>query len=155
LRANGQFDTAIALLAPAAATNPQSPELALTLGSAFRERGDDANAVRCYRKVLEANPDFVPALVNLADMLCDERARAEARTLDVGAMAGERGNAQARLNRAVLHLLDGALEDGGGDYEARTALPGKVRATSLILPEWNGRGLEFTRLLVRAEQGVG
>src|SRR5690348_16516019 len=49
LRSTGQFGAAIGLLEPAAAQNPQSPELALTLGSAFRESGDEPNAVRCYR----------------------------------------------------------------------------------------------------------
>jgi tetratricopeptide (TPR) repeat protein len=155
LRANGQFDATIALLQPAAARNPQSAELALTLGSAFREKGDVPNAVRHYRKALETNPDFVPALVNLADILCDDGAREEARALYDRAIAAEPGNAQARLNRAILHFLDGSLEEAWHDYRARLALPGKVPATALQLPEWKGRSLEFTRLLVRAEQGVG
>ena len=38
LRAEGQFDAAIALLEPALARDPESPELQLTLGSAWRER---------------------------------------------------------------------------------------------------------------------
>jgi tetratricopeptide (TPR) repeat protein len=155
LRAGGQFDAAIALLEPALARAPQSPELALTLGSAFREKGDEANAVRCTRAALAASPDYVPALVNLADLLCDAGERAEARTLYDRAVAAEPDNAQARLNRAILHFLDGALEKGWRDYEARAALPGKVPAALLRMPEWQGGNLEFTRLLVRAEQGVG
>src|SRR5690349_13130772 len=38
LRAAGQFDAAIALLQPALARYLESPELNLTLGSAFREK---------------------------------------------------------------------------------------------------------------------
>ena len=34
-------------------------------------------------------------------------------------------------------------------------IPGKVPATSLKLAEWRGGPLKRTRLLVRAEQGVG
>jgi len=154
LRENGQFDAAITLLRPAAAHNPQSPELALTLGSAFREAGDDANAVQCYRAALLADSGYTPALVNLADILCDAGERSEARTLYDTAIAADPDNAQARLNRAILHFLNGDLAEGWQDYEARLAVPGKVPATDLRLPHWHGR-LEFTRLLVRAEQGVG
>ncbi|MBV9550844.1 MAG: tetratricopeptide repeat protein, partial [Alphaproteobacteria bacterium] len=154
LRTNGQFEAAIALLEPAAAGTPQSPELALTLGSAFREKGDEVNAVYCYRAALAAKPDYIPALVNLADILCDAGEREEARTLYDSAIRAEPNNAQARLNRAILHLLNGKLADGWSDYEARLALPGKVPITEHRLPDWNG-SLKGTRLLVRAEQGVG
>jgi tetratricopeptide (TPR) repeat protein len=161
LRANGQFAAAIALLEPAAALEPQSPELALTLGSAFRENGDEANAVRWYRAALAARPDFAPALANLADLLCDAGARDEARTLydqaiKATSLSGSgAGNAQARLNGAILHFLNGELKAGWRDYEARLSLPGKVPASTLRLPVWTGGSLKRTRLLVRAEQGVG
>ena len=154
LRGCGQFEAAIALLSPAAAQNPRSPELALTLGSAFREAGDEANAVRHYRAALAEQPDFVPALVNLADLLCDAGQRDEARTLYDAAIEAEPGNAQARLNRAILHFLNGDLKQGWRDYEARLSVPGKVPVCEQRLPIWDGR-LKRTRLLVRAEQGVG
>jgi tetratricopeptide (TPR) repeat protein len=158
LRAGGQFEAAVTLLRPAAIQNPQSPELALTLGSAYRECGDETNAVYCYRAALAAKPGFVPALVNLADILSDAGEREEARTLYDAAIKAEPGNAQARLNRAILHLLNGDLKDGWRDYEARLTVPGKVPLlegeSEQRLPPWNG-SLKNTRLLVRAEQGVG
>src|ERR1700691_779500 len=40
LRANGQFDAAIALLIPAVAREPKSAELHVTLGSAWAQNGD-------------------------------------------------------------------------------------------------------------------
>jgi Flp pilus assembly protein TadD len=46
LRAQGQFDAAIALLEPARARNPESPEILLTLGSAFREKAIPARPPR-------------------------------------------------------------------------------------------------------------
>jgi hypothetical protein len=128
------------------------------LGSAYRESGDETNAVYCYRAALAARPGFVPALVNLADILSDAGERAEARTLYDDAVRREPDNAQARLNRAILHLLNGDLKDGWRDYEARLTLPGKVPAiegeSERRLPAWNG-SLKNARLLVRAEQGVG
>jgi len=154
LRANGQFEAAIALLQPAAAQNPQSPELALTLGSAFRESGDQPNAVQWYRAALAVQPHFAPALANLADLLCDAGEWTEARTLYDAAIKADPNNPQARLNRAILHFLNGNLKEGWRDYEARLAVPGKVPALEQRLPAWNG-SFKRTRLLVRAEQGVG
>jgi hypothetical protein len=55
----------------------------------------------------------------------------------------------------VLHFLTGNLKDAWRDYGARAQLPAKVPATELRLPEWRGEPLKRTRLLVRAEQGVG
>ncbi len=152
LRGTSQFDAAIALLEPAI---DAAPEAALTLGSAYREKGDVANAVRCYRAALAAHPGYAPAMVNLADLLCDTGERGEARTLYDAAIRAEPRNAQARLNRAILHFLEGNLKDGWRDYEARLSVPGKVPSTEQRLPQWTGGSLKKTRLLVRAEQGVG
>lgn len=157
LRSSGQFDAAIALLEPALARAPQSPELHLTLGSAQREKGEDEAAILHYRAALAANPNYAPALANLGDMLCDAGDRQQARTLYDAAIRSEPRNPQARLNRAVLHLLNGDLKDGWRDYAARTEVPGKVLAMSAEqrLVPWTGGALKRTRLLVRAEQGVG
>lgn len=155
LRTTGQFDAAIALLEPALARSPHSPELAMTLGSAFREKGDGANAVRYYRAALAISPNYPPALVNLADLRCDAGDRAEARTLYDRAIKTDPANAQARLNRAILHFLNGDLKEGWRDYDARLTIPGKVPTSEQRLPGWTGGSLKRTRLLVRAEQGVG
>lgn len=157
LRAQGQFDAAIALLQPVLARNPESPELLLTLGSAFREKGETDQAIALTRAALAARASYVPALVNLADMLCDAGNREEARTLYDTAIKAEPGNAQARMNRAVLHLLNSDLKDGWRDYAARVDVPGKVPVMvgEHRLAPWTGGSLKRTRLLVRAEQGVG
>lgn len=155
LRSMGQFDAAIALVQPALAREPESPELQLTLGSAFREKGDAAQAKVHYQAALAARADYVPALANLADMLCDDGARAEARTLYDRALKAEPKNAQVRLNRAILHLVNGDLKDGWRDYAARVEIPGKVPATEQRLAPWTGGSLKGKRLLVRSEQGVG
>ncbi len=155
LRTQGRFEAAAALLEPALARNPQSPELLLTLGSVWREAGDNARAGDYCRAALASDPDYPPALSNLADLLADDGDFESARTLYDRAIKADPGNAQARLNRAVLHFLAGNLRDGWRDYDARAAIPNKVPATSLKLAEWRGGPLKRTRLLVRAEQGVG
>jgi Flp pilus assembly protein TadD len=155
LRASGQPDAAIVLLEPALARAPDSAEILLTLGSAWREKGDAAAAKTHFQAALAARPDYVPALANLAEMLGDEGDRAAARTLYDQALKLEPKNAQARLNRAILHLLDGDLKQGWRDYGARTEISGKVPATEQRSAPWTGGSLKGKRLLVRSEQGVG
>ncbi len=157
LRGTGQFDAAIALLQPALTRCPGSPELILTLGSCFREKGEDEAAIQHYRAALAINPHYAPALANLADMLCDAGERDTARTLYDAAIKAAPKNPQARLNRAILHLLNGDLKDGWRDYAARLEVPGKVPVMAgeqRLLP-WTGGPLKRARLLVRSEQGVG
>ena len=157
LRATGQYDAAIAILVPALAREPESPELQLTLGSAWREKGDFQKAAAHYQAALDASPHYAPALANLADMEADAGNRAAARTLYDKAIKADPKNGQARLNRAILHLLNGDLKDGWRDYTARKEVPGKVPvpAGEQRLASWTGGSLLRVRLLVRAEQGIG
>jgi len=157
LRATAQYDAALALLEPALIHEPASPELHLTLGSAWREKGDFEKAVAHYRAALAASPNYVPALANLAGMLGDAGDREAARTLYDQAIKVDPQNAQARLNRAVLHLANGDLKDGWRDYAARQEIPNKVPApvSEQRLTVWTGGPLKRVRLLVRSEQGIG
>lgn len=155
LRANGSVEGAITLLAPALARNPESPELLLTLGSAHREAGDVAKAESLYREALALRPDYPEALGNLADIRADAGAVDEALELYDRVLKRDGANAQARLNRAVLHLLKGDLKDGWRDYAARLKIAGKVPVADHNLPRWSGEPLKRKRLLVTAEQGIG
>ncbi len=155
LRVEGQFDAAKALLEPALARNPGDPDLLLTLGSAHRESGDNTRAMECYRAALAVDSGNAAALSNLADLLTDDGAVEEARALYDRAIKAAPKNPQLRLNRAILHLLCGNLRDGWRDYAARSEIAGKVPRSDLNLPEWRGGPLKRSRLLVRAEQGVG
>lgn len=155
LRAEGRFDAARTLLESALARNPDDPDLLLTLGSTWREAGDNDRAMDCYRAALASAPDSAAALSNLADLLADAGACEEARTLYDRAIKAAPKNPQIRLNRAILNLLAGNLKEGWRDYAARGEIAGKVPRTNLNLPEWRGGSLKRSRLLVRAEQGVG
>jgi tetratricopeptide (TPR) repeat protein len=155
LRAQGQFDAAQSLLAPAVARTPGSPELQLTFGSVFREKGDNARAAIHFREALKLRPDYPPALGNLADILADEGDIEEALSFYDRVIASDPGNAQARLNRSVMHLLAGNLADGWRDYAARLDVEGKVPVADRTFPLWNGGSLKNQMLLIRAEQGVG
>jgi tetratricopeptide (TPR) repeat protein len=154
LRQQGNFAAAEAVLAPALAHNPGSPELWLTLGSVYRETGAHTLAKGHYRQALDHKSDYAPALCNLADLVADDGDVEAALALyDRALRNGD--NPQARLNRAVLHLLRGNLKDGWRDYAARLKLSGKVPVPDHKLPRWTGGSLKRQRLLVTAEQGVG
>ena len=155
LRAESQFDAAEALLKPALSRFPDTPELWLTLGSVYREMGDVVRAEEHYRRALALRPDYPPALGNLADVLADDGKLDKALALYARVLAQQPENAQARLNRAVLHLLNGNLKDGWRDYEARLALTHRAPRPDRALSRWSGASLRNTRLLVRAEQGIG
>jgi len=155
LRAQARFAEAEALLRPALAVAPDSAELRLTLGSVLRESGNAGDAESAYREALARKPDYPAALANLADLAADRGETAAALQLYDRALKRDPGNAQARLNRAVLHLLMGNLKDGWRDYAARLKVAGKVPVPDHTLKRWSGEKLKRTRLLVSAEQGVG
>lgn len=155
LRANGQPEAARALIEPALARHGESAELWLTLGSALREMGDRQTAEDHYRRALSLKPNYVPALANLADVVSARGDRAAALSLYDRALARDADNAQARLNRAILHLLMGELKQGWRDYAARLSIRGKAPMCDHGLPRWSGGSLKNKRLLVTAEQGVG
>lgn len=155
LRAEGNFAAAQALLVPALARNPDAPELWLTLGSACREMGESRRAEEYYREALALRNDYPPALGNLADLLADQGKVDVALELYGRVLQREPKNAQARLNRSILHLLHGNLKDGWRDYAARLKISGKAPVCDHGLPLWQGAHLKRTRLLVTAEQGVG
>jgi len=155
LRTDAQFAAAEAVLAPALSRNPEAPELWLAMGSICREMGDCERARTHYRQAIALKPNCAAALSNLADLMADDGEHEEAMALYDGALAAEPSSPQPRLNRAILHFLRGELTDGWRDYEARLKVPGKVPVPELSLPRWRGGSLKRTRLLVRAEQGVG
>ncbi len=155
LRSMGQYEAVKSLLEPAVARQPDSAELWLTLGSTYRELDDAETAADYYRRALVLKPDYPLALGNLADLIADQGDLDAALSLYDRALKADSGNAQARLNRAVLHFLKGNLKDGWRDYAARLKVPNKVPVPQHGLAKWSGDSLKRTRLMVTAEQGVG
>ncbi len=155
LRESGDPQAAVALLEPALANTPDAPELWLALGSAHRALDRLDVAELHFREALARHPDYPAALGNLADVLADRGQLDEALALYDRVLKRDGKNAQARLNRAVLHFLRGNLKLAWKDYAARLKLPGKAPHCDHRLPVWSGGPLKTSRLLVTAEQGVG
>jgi tetratricopeptide (TPR) repeat protein len=154
LRAEGRFADARRLVEAALVTRARSAELWLTLGAALCESGEPEQAGDCYRKALDLRPDYSPALGNLADLLADDGRIEEALSLYGRLLRKDSENAQARLNRSILHLRRGDLKAGWRDYEARLCA-GKAPRRDHRIPRWKGDPLQGQTLLVMAEQGIG
>lgn len=65
------------------------------------------------------------------------------------------GNANLRLQRALLALGGKYFEEGWREYEARLMSPQRCYARLRSFPRWQGEDLESKRLLVWGEQGFG
>ena len=155
LRAGNRTQDVIALLKPALERTPGEAALWLTLGSALNEAGDRATAETFYREALRLAPGYPPALGNLADILADNGAIDDALAMYGEVLRSDPENAQARLNRAILFLVAGNLENGWTDYEYRLMIKGKSPSRDHGLPRWDGTPIKNLPLLVAAEQGVG
>ncbi|MCP5432792.1 MAG: tetratricopeptide repeat protein [Alphaproteobacteria bacterium] len=154
-RAEGEAAAAIGLLKPAIERAPATPELWLTIGHAVRETGDRTAARSFYEEAARLKPSYAEALGSLADLAADSRDHESALALYDRAVRHAKENAQLRLNRAVLLLHMGRLEEGWRDYDWRLKLPSKAIRWRHGLPRWDGRIHEKVRLLVTAEQGIG
>jgi tetratricopeptide (TPR) repeat protein len=84
-------------------------------GRKWLERNQPAQAERCFRKAVVADPHAVPARLSLAEMLLRRGAPTEARGLIEGSLADDPDNADALLRRAILRFaakhVDAALAD--------------------------------------------
>ena len=155
MRKGGRTGDIVALLKPALERHPERAELWLTLGTALREAGDLTTAETFYREALRFQPGYGAAMGNLADLLADRGEVDEALGLYDRVLAADTLNAQARLNRAVLHLMRGELKKGWRDYEHRLKIKGRAIVADHGLPAWDGKARERKSVLVTAEQGIG
>jgi len=90
--------------------NADMPGTQLQLGLFYAARGDIPSAERAYREAIRVNPQLIPAMLNLADLLRSQNRDDDARSilLDALNVAPDHGDA--------LHAL-GLLETRSGDAE--------------------------------------
>jgi tetratricopeptide (TPR) repeat protein len=90
------------------------PGVQLQLGIFYTTRGDLPSAEAAYREAIRLNPQLIPALLNLADLLRQQNREDEARMvlMDALKIAPDHG--------AALHAL-GLLETRSGDSEKALA----------------------------------
>ncbi len=130
LRDAGDSPAATALLVRASGLS-SDPAIGLRIANATRDGGDYAGAVELYNRLLRANPNDVPARVNLARALYYDNNLTEAGNQIDQVLQLDAQNQDALLVRAEV-LLAGDTDQGrtqAGDI-ANTILAGGANATA-------------------------
>ncbi len=155
------------------ALRPASVELRFYEAGALFLQGRPDEAALSYKRLLELEPNNLPALTNLGIVLKDLDELDDAERYLRRAMALASDNRSARGHLATVLLATGRYEEGWACYEDRWAnfvtpdgKPSTNARPSVPLPQWRGERVgsgirsghtpEFgARLLVIPEQGLG
>ncbi len=109
--------------AAAAAAAPGAPPHAdFVLGLVARSENREDDALAAFRRVLQADPDDVASLVNVGQLLLQQRAFADAVPVFARAVALEPYNVSALYNLAVAQTRAGQREQGASTTKAFQAL---------------------------------
>jgi tetratricopeptide (TPR) repeat protein len=123
------------------------------LGQVYRELGEFGCARAAFEKALEADPDYLDALIYLGLIAIDELAPHCAIECFDRVLAGG-PNDLALWNITCTRLLCGDWERAWEFHELRWKSPQAVQRP-FSFPTWDGGDLSGKTLLVYAEQGLG
>ncbi|MSQ52623.1 MAG: tetratricopeptide repeat protein [Betaproteobacteria bacterium] len=151
----GNHEAAVGVLEPLLQRDPANRDAANVLGLILgREYGEFGRAGELLRSALAADPDWLPALVNLGWTLLEQGRYQEGYACIDRALMLAPHDAEARLVRACMKLKQGEFSDGWRDYssrhQSRFATP-----SAHCFPQWRGEPLDEKTLLIHAEQGIG
>jgi tetratricopeptide (TPR) repeat protein len=125
------------------------------------KHGRFAQALECYERALQLDPELALALNSMGFLLQELGRLEEALSCFEAAVRTAPELAMARLNLGMLQLKLGDWERGWENYEARwsgsaESQEGVLNRPLCPLPQWNGEaGTSRLRLLVITEQGFG
>jgi len=147
------FDAALEEYVAAQHANDDMPGAHLNLGFVASLRGDSGAAEAEYRTALSLDPDFLPAVFNLANLLAGQHRPEEAETILAAAVARHPAEGELHYSMALLlgelQRLDEAIEEL---REAARLLPDRPRVQynlGLALQQ-RGRTSAAERALLRA-----
>jgi len=83
--------------------NPESAELHLKLGNLFFRQGDRRQAIQQYKKALELDPEFLPALNNLALVTAANKEYDRALALFLDVLNSHPNDAETHFNIACMY----------------------------------------------------
>lgn len=124
LQKSGRLDEAEAGFRRALAIKPDWAEAHSNLGDALQQTGRLDEAEASYRQALQIQPDYIGALLNLGHLLCyqDDLVQAGAVYKKILGIDQENSGLDARVNLAILHYLDGNLEQCRSNLHASQAI---------------------------------
>ncbi len=151
----GDYDAAIALLTPLAATPSRERDACNLLGLILgREMGEFDRGERYLRRALALEPDWPVALANLGWILAEKGDYAQGFELLDAVLARHPQDHETRLIRSYMNLKRGAFGEGWRDFEARRQSRFALAQAEPRAP-WDGAPIPGKSLLVTAEQGLG
>lgn len=156
LRHTGMLDEAITAYRQSLALDSGFGDAHYNLAIALQECGLDTEARTHYERSLALAPArYAGAEVNLGIIFANQGSIEAAAECYERALAIDPGDAECRLNRALLRLSEGNFQEGWRDFEARLELgPRAGLAAAPLERRWRGQ-VPTTELLVVAEQGLG
>jgi tetratricopeptide (TPR) repeat protein/ADP-heptose:LPS heptosyltransferase len=155
LHGQGQLPEAITAYERALQVRPDYAEAHHNIGSALRDQGRLDQAAECYRRAIAIRPTYSEAFVNLSGTLRELGRTAEALEQLDRAVDLEPQNAEFHVQRAMLRLQQGQLDDGWAEWEWRWRVPSGPQPRPFKQPMWDGSSLRDKILLVHMEQGIG
>jgi tetratricopeptide (TPR) repeat protein len=155
--ARGDYAAALAECDAALRLQRHYPEAHYNRGNALRELGRLEDAIASYERALRLRPDFLGPLVNRARTLRDLGRFGAALAGNARALALAPDLAEAHLNQAMIHLLQGDFARGLPEFEWRWRDAQLAAARrDFAVPRWHGDAdLAGRTLLIHAEQGLG
>ena len=156
LEGQGAYHGAVRHHETARRLRPGVPEAAIRLCSDLAGQGQETLAAALLRTMLDSDPHYAGAWVNLGLLLAQQRDFAAALDCYRRAQAIDPQLAMAHCNEAHLRLLLGNLPVGWEKHEWRLALDGaETLPPGFAQPRWTGEDLRGGTLLLHAEQGFG
>ena len=151
-----RFDESLSAFDAAVAFASGVAEFHYGRGTALQRLDRLEEAVAAYERTVWLDPRHALAMANRAASLCQLGRYSEATAAYDRVVALCPDDPWLRSHRGMLHMLQGRLERGWADYEARNAaahtVEGKIPED---LPLWQGEDLAGKRFLLQAEQGLG
>ena len=150
----GNFAAALEVFRRSLLLNSRSAKTIAGLGHLFERKGDLISAAEAYRDAIKLDPKMRAAYVDLGFVLYGLGELSEAADCFARLRAMEPDSAEATVNLGLIHLLQGNLAAGWGEYESRWKV-GVGDDRKLLQRRWKGEPLGGERILLYAEQGLG
>jgi tetratricopeptide (TPR) repeat protein len=149
-----RFDEALASYDRALALRPDYPQALYNRGNLMKELRRAEDALACYEQAIALKPDYLAALNNRGIALQGLKQFDAALASYDQAIALHPGDPSAHWNSSICRLLMGDFARGWEGFEWRWEIENRGSARQRLYPEWNGRKLKGS-LLILPEQGLG
>ncbi len=149
-------DEAEAALKRAVTLSPQDAKAHFAYANMFSKRGQHDKAVNATRNAIKYNPNWPQAWSNLGGHLEATNDLPGAEAAYTRALKLDSDDTNARVNRSLVYLAAGKLDQGWDDYAHRFETSHSIfTKREWPWPKWNGEPLKGKKILVWGDQGVG